>query len=177
MIISVRNISTGQSVSIDTEYVLTAEIQTSTTLKVTLKNKMIYVVESHPELLKKAPVQLNLFGSDLDKDIDRGEEKKLRGIKRAVDHANIKNAGTWSEQAYEACKFFLSTKAPGYIFMIEDIRNWTEMYNVIPPPPSKRAWGGIVQRLVSNKLIEKKGHGTVKNENAHKCFAAVWGKI
>ena len=43
--------------------------------------------------------------------------------------------------------------------------------------PAMKKKEGDVQRLVSNKLIEKKGHGTVKNENAHKCFAAVWGKI
>ena len=177
MTINVKNISSGQVISIDTDYINSVEVQTSTTLKVTLKNKMTYIVEYHEELLKKAPVQLNLFGSDLDKGIDRGEQKKLRGIKRSVDHANIKNAGTWSDKAYQASKLFLTSKKTGYTFMVEDIRNWTEEHNLIPPPPSKRAWGGMVKSLVKEGLIEKVGHGTVKNENAHKCFAAVWSKI
>lgn len=174
MTINVKNISSGQSLSIDTDYVLSVEIQTSTTIKVTLKNKMSYIVEYHEELLKKAPVQLNIFSSDLD--IDRGEQKKLKGIKRAVDHANIKNAGTWLEQAYQSAKLFLSSKKVGYTFMMEDIRNWTEEYKLVPPPPDKRAWGGMVSRLVKEGFIGKVGFGTVKNENAHKAVATVWIK-
>ena len=176
MTINVKNISSGQIVSIDTDYVVTVEIQTSTTLKVTLKNKMTYIVEYHEELLKKAPVQLNLFGKDLDKGIDRGEQKKLRGIKRAVDHANIKNAGTWLEQAYQSAKLFLASKKVGYTFMVEDIRVWTEVNNLVPQPPDRRAWGGMVSRLVKEGFIARVGFGTVKNEIAHKAVATVWIK-
>lgn len=175
MTINVKNISSGQVIPIDTDYINSVEVQTSTTLKVTLKNKMKYIVDHHEELLKKAPVQLDLF--NIEPLVDRGEQKKLRGIKRAVDHANIKNAGTWSNKAYQASKLFLSSKKNGFTFMIEDIRTWTEEHNLIPPPPSKRAWGGMVKSLVKEGLIHKVGHGTVKNENAHKCFAAVWCKI
>jgi hypothetical protein len=174
MNINATNISSGQPISIDTNFISTVEIQTSTTLKVTMKNKMIYIVEANEELLKKAPKQLELF--DMPK-IDLGEQKKIRGIKRAVDHANVKNAGTWSDKAYQASKLFLASKSTGFIFMVEDIRTWTEEHNMIPAPPSKRAWGGMVRSLVSQGLIKKVGHGTVKNENAHKCFAAVWCKI
>ncbi len=172
MVIYAKNISSGQITPIDTDFVSSVEIQTANTLKVTMNNKMVYIVQSDEELLKKAPKQLALF----DNITDRGEAKKIKGIKRAIDHANIKNAGTWSEKAYQTMKLFLSSKKTGYVFMTEDVRFWAEEHNLLPVPPSKRAWGGIVQKLVREGIIVKAGHSTVKNENAHKCFATMWSK-
>lgn len=172
MDIVVKNLSSGQLITLQDDYIASVEVESASTLKVKLKNKMTYIVEYHDDLLRKAPKQLALF----DPVPNRGEKLKIKGIKRAVDHANIKNAGTWADKAYQTVKLYLLPKKPGYSFLIEDVRMWAEEHSLLPEPPNKRAWGGITKKLVKESIMHKVGHANVKNENAHSCFATMWAK-
>lgn len=73
----------------------------------------------------------------------------------------------WSEKAYNAAKDYLSTH---HFFMCEHIRDASNL----PEPPSKRAWGCIMVRLVKEGLIKRDCFMTVANPKAHKAVASVW---
>lgn len=177
MEIHVSNHNTGETISLDTDHITGVIKHDNSTLKVFLNN-MNYIVHNHPVLMPmiKQKVQLEIFGFDEPR-IDRGEVNKQKGIKKAVDHANIKSAGRWADMAYLATKSYIETKRTGFSFMMEDVRMWAEENQILPDPPSKRAWGGIPLRLVKERLIYKSGFGIVKNENANKCYASVWTKL
>ncbi|MFZ1704404.1 MAG: hypothetical protein WAT79_08650 [Saprospiraceae bacterium] len=179
-IIKVFNSSSGEMMDIDIDSITGVIRNNENTLKVFLGN-IHHIVNNHADLIPliKNQVQLNIFGFEPPppKIVDKGEENKQKGIRRAVDHANIKNAGTWSDKAYHATLSYISNKKKGFSFMMEDVRVWAETNNIVPEPPSKRAWGGTPLRLVREGLIYKSGFGTVKNENANKCYASVWAKL
>lgn len=178
--ISVTNSNSGEKMDIDMDSITGVIRNNDSTLKVYL-GKIYHIVNNHTDLIPliKNQVQLNIFGFEIvpDKPTNNGEENKQKGIRRAVDHANIKNAGKWSDKAYHATKSYISNKKKGFSFMMEDVRVWAETNNIVPPPPSKRAWGGTPLRLVKDGLIYKSGFGTVKNENANRCYASVWTKL
>lgn len=102
---------------------------------------------------------LNLFS---------GQENRDIGIKQAIDNANNKNAN-WSEQAYN---FLLNYMKNHSEFMAEEVRVASE--EIIPLPPSNRAWGGIIRKAFKNDLIESIGFKSVKNPKAHCAPCNVW---
>lgn len=176
MIIQVTNLSSGAPMDLDLQSITGVIRNNENSLKVYVGG-IYHIVNLHTDLLPliKPHIQLSIFG--FEHLIDQGEINKQRGIRRAIDHANIKNAGTWADQAYIATKNFISNKSKGFSFMMEDVRVWTETYDIVPLPPSNRAWGGIPLRLVRENLIYKSGFGIVKNEKANKCYASVWTKL
>jgi len=91
------------------------------------------------------------------------------GIKRAVDHADKKNAD-WSKKAYSFLKEFIYLYDAD--FMGEDVR--TSSAGIVPVPPSKRAWGSVILKAAKDGLIEKIGYQVTTNPKAHRAIATVW---
>ncbi|HDY88544.1 MAG TPA: hypothetical protein ENH82_10605 [bacterium] len=58
--------------------------------------------------------------------------------------------------------------------MAEDIRFASK--DIVPDPPSARAWGSVVFRAVRNGLIHKVGYRNVTNEKAHCTPATLWNR-
>ena len=175
LVIKVTNATTGQSFDINTEYITGVIRSTESTMTVYL-GKVSHVVYNSDDLLPylKTSVQMSLFGYDKE---DIGEKNKIRGMTKALNHANLKNSGTWGERAYEVSLMYLKGKPKGFSFMFEDIRNWAERASLIESPPSNRAWGSIPIRLAKENIITKVGLGIVKNPNANKCYANMWAKV
>jgi hypothetical protein len=90
------------------------------------------------------------------------------GIQRAIDNANRKEP-KWADMAYG---FLLGFIMKHKEFMTEEIRESAE--KLIPHPPSKRAWGGVIVRAVKAGLIYRSGYRNTKNIKAHCTPAAVW---
>ena len=97
-----------------------------------------------------------------------GAELRDIGIKKAVDHAEVKNEN-WSDVAYDFLKKYITGKRE---FMAEDFRYAAE--GIVPEPPSLRAYGGIISRAAKDGLIFRIGYSQVKNPRAHMANAAVW---
>jgi hypothetical protein len=99
-----------------------------------------------------------------------GTELMEQGIKQAVDNANNVNEG-WSDVAYN----FLLEFIDYYwfdTFMTEEVR--AHAHGVVPVPPSKRAWGGIIRKAVKEGLIKRDSYKSVKNPKAHSTPATLW---
>ena len=102
--------------------------------------------------------------------LELGQKLRDKGIQQAVDHANIETEN-WSENAYRFLLEYIKTKINGR-FMAEDAREASA--GIVPEPPSKRAWGGIIVRAVRSGKIKRAGFMTVKNEKAHCTPATLW---
>lgn len=100
-----------------------------------------------------------------------GNELRDRGIEKAIEHADALY-GTWSLQAYNFLLKYLSSASE---FMVEDVRKASE--GMVPPPPSLRAWGGVIVRACKAGLIKRTGFRNVTNAKAHATPASVWAKI
>jgi len=103
-------------------------------------------------------MQLQLFGSEL----------RDEGIKQAIEHANSKTEG-WAEKAYNFLLLFIKCNPE---FLTEDVRRCST--GIVPEPPSRRAWGGIVVRAAKNGIIESIGYRPVRNPKAHRTPATLW---
>jgi hypothetical protein len=97
-----------------------------------------------------------------------GRELRDRGIDKAVKHAELKDPH-WKEKAYRFLVQYIDSHGE---FMAEDVRMASS--GVVPVPPSKRAWGGVIVRAARKGLIERVGFRSVKNAKAHCTPAAVW---
>ena len=106
--------------------------------------------------------QLNIFS---------GEELRDIGIKKSFDNANDKFEN-WGEIAYD---FLLQYIKRNYAFLTEDIR--IASADIVPEPPSKRAWGAVILKAKKAGLIRKIGFRNVKNPKAHCTPATLWKKI
>jgi hypothetical protein len=89
-----------------------------------------------------------------------------------VAHADRK-IPSWSNLAYEKLKAFLI--ATSGEFMAEDVRTWCWGGN-LPEPPSKRAWGGVINRAANAGLIKFVRYAKTTNPKAHLTPANVWRK-
>ena len=97
-----------------------------------------------------------------------GAQLRDAGIKQAMDHAEEKNAG-WKRAAY---KFLMTYIKKHEVFMCEDVR--MAAVGIIPMPPHKRAWGGIVRQANIDGVIHRRSIGRVKNPKAHRAHATLW---
>jgi len=100
-----------------------------------------------------------------------GKQLRDRGIKQAIDHAEKvhENRG---EKAYQ---FLLSYAKNNKEFMTEDVRNASK--GIVPEPPSKRAWGGVVVRAKNSGVIQRIDYRNVTNPKAHATPATLWQTI
>ena len=97
-----------------------------------------------------------------------GEDLRDEGIEQALNHAN-ETAERWSEIAYDFLKRYMLDNP---VFMAENVREAAA--NIVPEPPSKRAWGGVLVRAAKEGLIIKMGFRNVKNARAHCTPATLW---
>lgn len=104
-------------------------------------------------------------------DIFTGKQLAEKGIKQALDNANNKSIN-WSTKVYCLLDTYLKTHMKP--FLCEDFRKWCA--GKLETPPSKRAYGGIIQKAARNKLIKKLGITQVKNPKAHCANAGLWIK-
>lgn len=103
--------------------------------------------------------QLDLFQSIQNRDI---------GMEAAKVHADSKEL-SWSEQAY---KFLLGYCKTNKEFMAEEVR--VAATDVVPEPPSKRAWGSIFMKAAKNEVIKRIGFKKTTNPKAHRTPATLW---
>jgi hypothetical protein len=101
-----------------------------------------------------------------------GRDLKERGMNQAETHANQVHE-KWSEKAYDLFKAFLvKTSSP---FKIEDFREYVK--NLLPAPPSLRAFGGVAMRAAKSGLIKRVGYAKVNNAKAHQANASLWMRV
>ena len=103
--------------------------------------------------------QLNLFD---------GPHLRDEGIQRAVDHADYQEP-KWSYKAYNFLRLYIQGHK---VFMVEQLREAS--VGIVPEPPSKRAWGGVIVRAVKAGIVRRKGFCNVANPSAHCTPATVW---
>lgn len=106
-----------------------------------------------------------------------GHQLAEQGAERAMAHAD-RVASTpplaWRDEAYGILVSFISFKRlVGSDFMAEDVREYAERGG-LSAPPDGRAWGGIVQRALRAKLIERVGYAPMKSRNCHANPKTVW---
>ena len=101
-------------------------------------------------------------------DIFAGESLKQQGIHQSLSNANLECDG-WSDMAFSFLERFIQSHKE---FMVEEVRVASK--GIVPEPPSKRAWGGVVLRASNQDLIEKAGFRAVKNPLAHRTPATLW---
>lgn len=111
--------------------------------------------------------QLDLFSQPLESETTK-EQLRDAGIRQAVDHADMLHIN-WSENAFQYLKHYIRDNK---VFMAEDVRESAR--GIIPEPPSKRAWGGVIVRAVKQGMITRIGFSNVKNIKAHCTPATLW---
>ena len=100
-----------------------------------------------------------------------GEMLRNAGINQSLINANSK-IDNWSGIAYQ---FLVDYAKSNDQYMAEDVR--TASIDIVPEPPSKRAWGAIFAKASRKKIIERVGYGNVKNPKAHCTPATIWRTI
>lgn len=111
---------------------------------------------------------LSLFDAAMT-DADQSRALRDAGIEQAADHANAVHT-KWTDKAFEFLRKYLGYTAGE--FQTEDVR--IAGLNVLPEPPSKRAWGAVMIAAVKAGLIKKTGYAPVNNPRAHRTPATVW---
>jgi hypothetical protein len=102
-------------------------------------------------------------------DLFKGNELRDYGIKRSFENAENKHLN-WGGVAYSfLLKYIIDHKE----FLAEDVRIASE--DIVPEPPSLRAWGSIFVMAKKNKIIKSIGYREVKNPKAHRTPATLWG--
>jgi hypothetical protein len=104
---------------------------------------------------------------------DKGKQRRDRGIKLAIDHANAVTPD-WEEMAYS---FFVNVflKHVKGEFQCEDFR--AQCKGIVPDPPNLRAYGSLMRKAKSDGIIINTGKTRpVKNPKAQMANAAVWVK-
>lgn len=89
-------------------------------------------------------------------------------MQRALDSANEK-VPSWSDRAFAFLLEFITRNDE---FLAEDVRN--EAKGIVPDPPSKRAWGGVIVRAKKEGYIVSIGFKQVSNPKAHRTPATLW---
>jgi hypothetical protein len=104
-----------------------------------------------------------------------GKVSRDIGVSKALDSAEAANED-WGSLAIGFVTRYLeqdSVKAEVTKFLAEDIREWSHA-NGLSLPPHPRAWGAIIQKSKSLKLIRKVGFASVKNPKSHSATASQW---
>lgn len=99
-----------------------------------------------------------------------GYDLAMQGLNAAVINANKQN-DSWSSKAVEVAFKFIAIHPKGFVFQVEDIREWGLMKGYINSPPSLRAWGCIVRPMLQSKQVQKLYLAPVRNKTAHSANA------
>lgn len=85
--------------------------------------------------------------------------------------AAVANAGNeWASEAYLALCYYAERNPT---FLTDDVRVFAHDHG-LPLPPDSRAWGGVVNRALRAKLIERVGFAPVKSASGHARPMTVW---
>ncbi len=109
---------------------------------------------------------------DLFDTINKAEVEKIKGIHKAVDHANQAH-GKWSDDAFAALLDYAYIH-PNRSYLAEEIREWAKEHREVADPPSKRAWGGVIAKASRKNVIIFVGYAKTANPKAHRTPAALW---
>ncbi len=109
---------------------------------------------------------------DLFDTINKSEVDKIKGIRKAVDHANQVHT-KWSDDAFAALLDFAFIHQ-GRSYLAEEIRGWAKVNREVADPPSKRAWGGVVAKASRMNIIIFVGYAKTVNPKSHRTPAALW---
>ena len=104
-------------------------------------------------------------------ELDLASVLRDEGINKALANAD-KQVLNWSEQAFNLFSEYCDLNQ-GKEFMTEDMR-WFAEERGLPPPPDKRAWGGVTRMAMAKKMIVSNGYAPQKAVNAHKAPKTVW---
>lgn len=104
--------------------------------------------------------------------LDFGRTLKEAGMKRSLATAERVNPG-WGEKCFAWLKVFIADQEGP--FKVEAFREWGK--NVIPSPPSLRAFGPIVSRAKKEGLIKHVGYTQVENPKAHRATSSLWQRV
>ena len=99
---------------------------------------------------------------------EKAKELRDLGMLSAEINANKKN-NEWSCLAFN---FLIEYAKNNTEFLAEDVR--AASADIVPEPPSKRAWGGIFVRACKTGLICRNGYRKVSNPKAHCTPATLW---
>lgn len=99
--------------------------------------------------------QLGLFGQR------ESELRRDAGIERAASHAD-RESEDWQQRAFEILRAFAVRRADAP-WLCEDLVLYAA--SLIEEPPTKRAWGAVVQRAQRSGLIERCGYALSNSSN------------
>ncbi len=121
------------------------------------------------------PEQMTLFNnSDPAGPISPGAEgirRRDKGIKQAATHAEDVHDG-WQTIAMGFMERYAMTH---HLFSGEMVR--LESKNIVPTPPSLRAWGSILVGAAKRGWIKEAGFVRVTNPKAHRTPATLWESL
>jgi len=101
-------------------------------------------------------------------DFSAAQNARDSAIKIAIDHAD-RVVPNWSEQAFH----FLAAYLPKVETLTsEDVRD--ACINIVPAPPSLRAWGGVFMRAAKAGLITRHGYATARDPKVHCNVVTLW---
>lgn len=103
-------------------------------------------------------------------DFETARRKRDEGIQRAIDHAEVVTP-RWGDTAWS---FLVDYARANLSFTAEDARQAAERAGAVPPPPDKRAWGGVFQRASRAGLIQRIGFVTARDPKVHCNNIALW---
>lgn len=95
-----------------------------------------------------------------------GYDLAMQGLDAAVINADKSNS-SWSSKAVDVAFKFIAIHPKGFVFQVEDVREWGLMKGYIEQPPSLRAWGCIVRPMLQSKKVVKLFLAPVSNKQAH----------
>lgn len=104
--------------------------------------------------------------------INFGRQLKEKGMKRSLESAERVNPG-WQEKAYWHFKYWI--RYQNHPFKMESFREWCK--DLIPEPPSLRAFGPITARARKEGLIRHVGYAQVENPKAHRATSSLWQRV
>lgn len=92
-------------------------------------------------------------------------------LAQAGANAALANAGpAWADEAFQALCYYAERNTT---FMTEDVRIFAHSHG-LPMPPDGRAWGGVMNRAIKRKLVERVGYAPMKSPNCHANPKSVW---
>ena len=104
-------------------------------------------------------------------DFEQARRERDAGIKRATDHAN-RVEPRWADTAYAFLEGYAARHAS---FTSEDVR--IAGAGLIPEPPDKRAFGGVMLRAARGGLIAHHGFAVARDPRVHCNTVRVWRSL
>ena len=95
-----------------------------------------------------------------------GQDLAQKVADAAITHAGV----AWAAEASLALAYYAQRHPT---FMTEDVRHFAHAHG-LPKPPDGRAWGGVLNRAIRAKQIERVGYAPMKSPNCHDDPKSAW---